>query len=93
LQLWQKQKKKYLPLFEKGWSCFQCCKRKFFRAILVIDPSKANSLADKIDLDGASDELQAQLLPIIVKNKVTSQMPKIAPLAAFYPFIKFQNPE
>jgi aminopeptidase N len=60
---------------------------------LVIDPSKANSLADKIDLDGASDELQAQLLPIIVKNKVTSQMPKIAPLAAFYPFIKFQNPE
>jgi aminopeptidase N len=37
--------------------------------------------------------LQAQLLPIIVKNKVTSQMPNIAPLAAFYPFIKFQNPE
>ncbi len=60
---------------------------------MVIDPSKANSLADKIDLDGASDELQAQLLPVIVKNKVVSQMPKIASLAAFYPFIKFQNPE
>jgi aminopeptidase N len=37
--------------------------------------------------------LQAQFLPIIVKNKVVSQMPNIAPLAAFYPFIKFQNPE
>ena len=29
----------------------------------------------------------------VVKNKVTSQMANIAPIAAFYPFIKFQNPE
>lgn len=86
--------KKYLPLFEKGMSAVSNAVRgSSLGAILAIDPLKANSLADKIDLDGASDDLQAQLLPIIVKNKVISQMPKIAPLAAFYPFIKFQNPE
>lgn len=86
--------KKYLPLFEKGMGAVSnAVKGSSLGAILVIDPSKANSLADKIDLDGASDELQAQLLPVIVKNKVVSQMPKIASLAAFYPFIKFQNPE
>lgn len=86
--------KKYLPLFEKGMGAVSnAVKRSSLGAILTNDPSKANSLADKIDLDGASDDLQAQLLPIIVKNKVISQMPKIAPLAAFYPFIKFQNPE
>lgn len=86
--------KKYLPLFEKGVGAVSnAVKGSSLGAVLAIDPSKANSLADKIDLDGASDDLQAQLLPIIVKNKVVSQMPKIAPLAAFYPFIKFQNPE
>ncbi|RXM51528.1 M1 family metallopeptidase [Chryseobacterium sp. CH25] len=86
--------KKYLPLFEKGVGAVSnAVKGSSLGAVLAIDPSKANSLADKIDLDGASDDLQAQLLPVIVKNKVVSQMPKIAPLAAFYPFIKFQNPE
>lgn len=86
--------KKYLSLFEKGMGAVSnAVKGSSLGGILAVDPSKANSLADKIDLDGASDELQAQLLPIIVKNKVISQMPKIAPLAAFYPFIKFQNPE
>lgn len=86
--------KKYLPLFEKGVGAVSnAVKGSSLGGVLAVDPSKANSLADKINLDGASDELQAQLLPIIVKNKVTSQMSKIAPLAAFYPFIKFQNPE
>lgn len=86
--------KKYLPLFEKGVGAVSnAVKGNSLGAVLAVDPSKANSLADKINLDGASDDLQAQLLPIIVKNKVTSQMTKIAPLAAFYPFIKFQNPE
>ncbi len=70
--------KKYLPLFEKGMGAVSnAVKGSSLGAILVIDPSKANSLADKIDLDGASDELQAQLLPVIVKNKVVSQMPKL----------------
>lgn len=86
--------KKYLPLFEKGMGAVSnAVKGSSLGAILTIDPSKADSLAGKIDLDGASDDLQAQLLPVIVKNKVVSQMPKIARLVAFYPFIKFQNPE
>ena len=86
--------KKYLPIFEKGVGAVSnAVKGNSLGALITVDPSKANALADKIDLEGASDELQAQLLPIIVKNKVTSQMSNIAPLAAFYPFIKFQNPE
>lgn len=86
--------KKYLPLFEKGMNAVSnAVKASSLGAVLTTDPSKVDALADKIDLDGASDELKAQLLPIIVKKKVVSQMPKIASLAAFYPFIKFQNPE
>ncbi|WP_374464001.1 M1 family metallopeptidase [Chryseobacterium sp.] len=86
--------KKYLPLFEKGVSAVSNAVRgSSMSSILTIDPSKANSLADKIDMKGASDELQAQLLPVIVKNRITSQIENIAPLATFYPFIKFQNPE
>lgn len=86
--------KKYLPLFEKGVSAVSNAVRgSSMGALLSVDPSRANNLADKIDIKGASDVLQAQLLPIIVKNKITSQIENIAPLAAFYPFIKFQNPE
>ncbi|NIF04449.1 M1 family metallopeptidase [Chryseobacterium sp. Tr-659] len=86
--------KKYLPIFEKGVNAVSnAVKGSSLSALLTIDPSRANALADKIDLKGASDELQAQLLPIIVKNRVVSQMENITPLAAFYPFIKFQNPE
>lgn len=86
--------KKYLPLFEKGVNAVSnAVKGSSMGALLSIDPSRANSLADKIDMKGASDELQAQLLPIIVKNRITSQIENIAPLATFYPFIKFQNPE
>ncbi|MDR3026479.1 M1 family metallopeptidase [Chryseobacterium sp.] len=86
--------KKYLPLFEKGINAVSnAVKGSSMSALLTIDPSRANSLADKIDMKGASEELRAQLLPIIVKNKITSQIENIAPLATFYPFIKFQNPE
>jgi len=86
--------KKYLPLFEKGVNAVSnAVKGSSMSALLSIDPSRANALADKIDMKGASDELRAQLLPIIVKNKITSQIENIAPLATFYPFIKFQNPE
>ncbi|UWX60931.1 M1 family metallopeptidase [Chryseobacterium oranimense] len=86
--------KKYLPLFEKGVNAVSnAVKGNSLNAVLALDPSKASALADKIDLEGASDELLAQMLPVIVKNKVTSQMANITSLAAFYPFIKFQNPE
>ncbi|PWN70550.1 peptidase M1 [Chryseobacterium phosphatilyticum] len=86
--------KKYFPIFEKGVNAVSnAVKGNSLSALLTIDPSRANSLADKINLDGASDELLALFLPVIVKNKVASQMEYIAPLAAFYPFVKFQNPE
>ncbi|HBV14671.1 M1 family metallopeptidase [Chryseobacterium carnipullorum] len=86
--------KKYLPMFEKGVNAVSnAVKGTSLNAVLTVDPSKANALADKIDIEGASEELLSQLLPVIVKNKVTSQMSNITPLVAFYPFIKFQNPE
>lgn len=86
--------KKYLPIFEKGVNAVSnSVKANSVAAVLAVDPSKANTLADKIDLEGASEDLLSQMLPIIVKNKVTSQMANISSLVAFYPFIKFQNPE
>lgn len=86
--------KKYLPIFEKGVNAVSnSVKANSVAAVLGVDPSKANTLADKIDLEGASEDLLTQMLPIIVKNKVTSQMANISSLVAFYPFIKFQNPE
>ncbi|MXS70698.1 M1 family peptidase [Flavobacteriaceae bacterium W22] len=86
--------KKYVSIFEKGVNAVSnSVKGNSLAAIVAVDPSKVNSLADKIDLEGASEEMLTQLLPIVVKNKVTSQMANIAPLAAFYPFIKFQNPD
>ncbi|KMQ72472.1 M1 family metallopeptidase [Chryseobacterium koreense] len=86
--------KKYLPVFDKGMSAVSnAVKGASLGAIAVIDPSRVSALANQIDLDGASDDLIAQLLPIIVKNKIEKQMPAIAQTAAFYPFIKFQNPE
>jgi aminopeptidase N len=86
--------KKYIPIFEKGLNAVSnSVKGNSVGAIIDIDPSRASTLADKIDLEGAPENLLSKLLPIIVKNKVTSQMSNIAQLAAFYPFIKFQNPE
>jgi len=86
--------KKYLPIFEKGINAVSnAVKGNSLGAVITIDPSRANALADKLDLEGASDDMLALLLPVVVKNKVTSQIANIAPIAAFYPFIKFQNPE
>ncbi|MDQ1097104.1 MULTISPECIES: M1 family metallopeptidase [Chryseobacterium] len=86
--------KKYLPVFEKGVNAVSnAVKGSSVAAIIGIDPPRAGSLADKIDLEGAPDSMVEALLPVIVKNKVTAQMPNIAQYAAFYPFIKFQNPE
>lgn len=86
--------KKYLPLFEKGINgVSNSVKGSSLTGISLVDPAKVASLADKIDLEGASDDLISELLPVIVKNKIEKQMPAIASTAAFYPFIKFQNPE
>ena len=86
--------KKYLPLFEKGMNAVSnSVKGSSLSGISVIDPTKVASLADKIDLESASEDLISELLPVIVKNKIEKQMPAIASTAAFYPFVKFQNPE
>ncbi|MBP0611453.1 M1 family metallopeptidase [Chryseobacterium sp. cx-311] len=86
--------KKYLPVFEKGISAVSnSVKAGSLAAIAGIDPSRVGALADKIDLENAGEELMTQLVPIIVKNKIEKQMPAIASTVAFYPFIKFQNPE
>ena len=86
--------KKYLPLFEKGMnSVSNSVKANSLAAIAAVDPSRIASLADKIDLEGADEEVISELMPIIVKNKIEKQMAAIASTAAFYPFIKFQKPE
>ncbi len=86
--------KKYLQLFEKGMNAVSnAVKANSLAGISAVDPARVVVLADQIDLDGASDDLIAKLLPIIVKNKIEKQMPAIASTAAFYPFLKFQNPE
>lgn len=86
--------KKYMPVFEKGITAVSnSVKGNSLGAISQLDPARVISLADKIDLDGAGEDLIAVLLPTIVKNKIEKQMPAIAQTAAFYPFIKFQNPD
>lgn len=86
--------KKYLALFEKGMNAVSnAVKANSLSAISLIDPVRVVALADKIDLEGASDDLIASMLPVIVKNKIEKQMPAIASTVAFYPFLKFQNPE
>ena len=86
--------KKYLPLFEKGMNAVSnSVKANSLAGIAAVDPSRIASLADKIDLEGADEEVIAELMPIIVKNKIEKQMAAIASTVAFYPFIKFQKPE
>ncbi len=85
--------RKYLPIFEKGMSAVSnSVKSSSLAGIAAIDPSKVSGYADKIDLEGASEAVMSDLLPVIVKNKIESQMPAIASTVAFYPFIKFQDP-
>lgn len=86
--------KKYLPLFEKGVNAVSnAVKINSLKAIIDSEPSKADKMTDKIDLSGVSQSQLIKLLPTVVKNKVVSQMPYIAPVAAFYPLVKLRNPE
>ncbi|MBP6576214.1 MAG: M1 family peptidase [Chryseobacterium sp.] len=84
---------KYSSLFEKGMNAVSnAVKGSSLAGIADLDPSKVATLADKIDLENASEDLISKLLPIIVKNKIEKQMPAIGTTVAFYPFIKFQDP-
>ena len=86
--------KKYLPVFEKGLNAVSnSVKANSLTGIAAVDPARVSTLAENIDLEGATDDLIGELLPVIVKNKIVKQMQAIASTAAFYPFIKFQNPE
>ena len=85
---------KYLPLFEKGINAVSnSVKGNSLSGIAQVAPEKVVNYAEKIDLESASEDLVMTLLPVIVKNKITAQMPNIASLVAFYPFIGFQNPK
>ena len=85
---------KYLPLFEKGINAISnSVKGNSLSGIAQVAPEKVVNYAEKIDLESASEDLVMTLLPVIVKNKITAQMPNIASLVAFYPFIGFQNPK
>ncbi|SHK53755.1 M1 family metallopeptidase [Epilithonimonas mollis] len=84
---------KYSPVFEKGLNAVSnAVKASSLAGMAEMDPAKAATSIEKIDLDGASDDLISKLLPIIVKNKIEKQMPAIGQTVAFYPFIKFQDP-
>ncbi|AZI39765.1 M1 family metallopeptidase [Epilithonimonas vandammei] len=84
---------KYSSIYEKGLNAISnAVKGSSLAGIAELDPTKAAASIEKIDLDGASDDLISKLLPIIVKNKIEKQMPAIGTTVAFYPFIKFQNP-
>ena len=85
---------KYASIYENGVNAISnSVKAASVSAIAATNPSKAVTLISTLDLSSASESMMEQLLPIIVKNKIENQMPSIARVAAFYPFIKFQNPE
>lgn len=86
--------KKYIPLFEKGLKAVSNSVRaNSLGAIAPVDPARAAAVAKELDLADADEDLLGTLLPVIVKNKIESQMPAIGQAVAFYPFIKFQDPE
>ena len=86
--------KKYLPIFEKAMtSVSNSVKGNALTGISNTDPSKISQYIDKVDLNNASEELVTKMLPIIVKSKIESQLPSIVSIVAFYPFLKFQDPE
>lgn len=86
--------KKYESLYLKGLDAVSDAVRaNSLTALAAIDPAVVAQNAGKIDLKNVSEDLLTTMLPIIVKYKITSQMDNLAPIVAFYPFVKFQNPQ
>lgn len=86
--------KKYLPLFEKGVNAVSnAVKANSLIAINTTDPLKTKTVTDRLDLSGASKDIIIRMLPIVVENKIDSQMQYIVSIVAFYPLIKPNNPE
>ncbi|WP_336963950.1 M1 family metallopeptidase [Chryseobacterium contaminans] len=85
--------KKYLPLFEKGMNgVSNAVKANSFLAIMATDPSKAKTLANKIDLSQASRDMVVKMLPAVIENKIDSQMQYTVSIVALYPLVKLRNP-
>lgn len=85
--------KKYLPLFEKGIDAVShSVKANSFLAIMATDPSKAKALANKIDLSQASRDMVVKMFPIVIENKIDSQMQYTVSIVALYPLVKLRNP-
>ena len=86
--------KKYLSIFEKGLnSPSYSVQGNSAYAIAKIAPERAKALLDQIDLDNAGEELILMMMPTIVENKQEKHQAAIASTVAFYPFLKYQNPE
>jgi len=86
--------KKYVSIYEKGISAVSnSVKGNSIAALADIEPQETVALMQKIDLSNASEDLINKLMPIIVKNKIESQMENIGGQVLFYPFIKFQDAE
>jgi len=85
---------KYLSLYEEGLkSVSNSVKINSLIALYYINPKKAISHIDEMDLEGVDRDLLEALLPIIVKNKKMKQLSSVARLAALYQFTKFRNSE
>ena len=85
---------KYLPLFEKGINAVSnAVKSSSLAAIASLEPQKVVGILDRVELTNASEDTIIKLLPIIVEHKVAKHREAIGSMVAFYPFIKFQNPE
>ena len=86
--------KKYLPIFEKGiQSASYSVQGNSAYGIAKIDSANSKSLLEKIDLEGANEDLITLLLPTIVNNKMEKHQVAIASTVAFYPFLSFQKPD
>lgn len=85
---------KYLALYEKKFNTpSSAVKATSLAGIISLDPAKIKDFAAQVDLEKASEEVIATLLPAIVQNKVEKQMHAIGSTVAFYPFIRFQDPQ
>lgn len=85
---------KYLPLFEKGTSeLSNAIKGSSLSALYNLSPEKAKEKANAMELKGLPSDVIEKLIPIIVEGKMEKHRAEIASTVAFYPFIRFQNPE
>jgi aminopeptidase N len=85
---------KYLPLFQKGiGEVSNSVKANALAGLMRLSPEEVKSVLETTDLEGVSEDVMTEMLPLIVKEKIVKQMPNIASIVAFYPFIAFQKPE